>query len=74
MHCKGKTASELRCRDHTLNANRHGLIASAVSTKADGQVEPFASKFIIGDAKQFGDQKAQIAVGADKGYDTAEFV
>ena len=36
LYRKGKTASELRFMGHTLKGNRHGLIASAMVTRADG--------------------------------------
>lgn len=49
---------------HTLSDNRHGLIASAVVTTADGYAEREAAKVIMADAKQV----------ADKGYDAAEFI
>jgi hypothetical protein len=59
---------------HTLSDNRHGLIASAVVTTADGYAEREAAKVMIADAKQAADEKAQITLGADKGYDAAEFI
>ena len=43
---KGKTASELRFMGHTLSDNRHGLIASALVTQADGYAEREAAKLI----------------------------
>jgi transposase len=70
---KGKTASELRFMGHTLSDNRHGLIASAVVTTADGFAEREAAKVITADAKQVAYEKAQITLGADKGYDATEF-
>ena len=39
LYRKGKTASELRFMGHTLSDNRHGLIASAMVTRADGHAE-----------------------------------
>jgi|SRR5450830_16125 len=59
---------------HTLSDNRHGLIASAVVTTADGYAEREAAKVMILDAKQVADEVAQITLGADKGYDAAEFI
>ena len=59
---------------HTLSDNRHGLIASAVVTTADGYAEREAAKVMIADAKQVAHEKAQITLGADKGYDAAEFI
>lgn len=74
LYQKGKTGSELRFMGHTLSDNRHGLIASAVVTTADGYAEREAAKVMIADAKQVADEKAQITLGADKGYDAAEFI
>jgi len=74
LYRKGKTASELRFMGHTLSDNRHGLIARAVVTTADGYAEREAAKVMIADAKQVADEKAQITLGADKGYDAAEFI
>jgi hypothetical protein len=37
LYRKGKTASELHYMGHTLSDNRHGLIAGAVVTLADGR-------------------------------------
>ena len=59
---------------HTLSDNHHGLIASAVVTAADGYAEREAAKVMIADARQVAGEKAQITLGADKGYDAAEFI
>ena len=74
LYRKGNTASELRYMGHTLSDNRHGLIASAVVTTADGYAEREAAKVMIADAKQVADEETQITLGADKGYDAAEFI
>ena len=74
LYRKGNTASELRFMGHTLSDNRHGLIANAMVTTADGYAEREAAKAMIADAKQAADDKAQITLGADKGYDAAEFI
>ena len=74
LYRKGNTASELRFMGHTLSDNRHGLIASAVVTTADGFAEREAAKVVIADAKQAAHHKAEITLGADKGYDAAEFI
>jgi hypothetical protein len=74
LYRKGNTASELRFMGHTLSDNRHGLIASAMVTTADGYAEREAAKVMIADAQQAADEKAQITLGADKGYDAAEFI
>ena len=75
LYRKGKTGSELRFMGHTLTDNRHGLIANAVVTTADGHAEREAAKAMIHDARQAaGDANAQITLGADKGYDAQEFI
>ena len=60
---------------HTLSDNRHGLIASAVVTTADGHAEREAAKVMINDARQaLGEPEREITLGADKGYDAQEFI
>lgn len=60
--------------DHILCDNRHGLIASAVITTADGYAEREAANVMIADAQQIAHEQPQTTLGADKGYDTAEFI
>ena len=75
LYRKGKTASELRFMGHTLEGNRHGLIASAMVTRADGYAEREAAKVMIDDARQaLPDVQSAITLGADKGYDAQEFI
>ena len=75
LYRKGKTGSELRFMGHTLTDNRHGLIANAMVTTADGYAEREAAKAMIHAAKQAaGDAQAEITLGADKGYDAQEFI
>lgn len=75
LYRKGNTASELRYMGHTLSDNRHGLIASAMVTTADGFAEREAAKVMIHDAVQVkGDPEIEITLGADKGYDAKEFI
>jgi hypothetical protein len=74
LYRKGNTASELRFMGHTLSDNRHGLIANARASIADGHAEREAAKVMIADAKSAAGDQAQITVGADKGYDATEFV
>ena len=74
LYRKGNTASELRYIGHTLSDNRHGLIANARVTQADGFAEREAAKAMIADAVQAAPENAQVTLGADKGYDAAEFV
>jgi hypothetical protein len=75
LYRKGKTASGLRFMGHTLSDNRHGLIASAVVTGADGHAERDAAKVMISDARQaLGEPERDVRLGADKGYDAQEFI
>lgn len=74
LYRKGKTASELRFMGHTLSDNRHGLIASAIVTIADGHAEREAAKTMIHDARQVVGDEREITLGADKGYDAKEFI
>lgn len=53
--------------------NRHGLIVNARVTRADGHTERQAALSMVSDARQI-DPQATITLGADKGYDTREFV
>jgi transposase len=73
LYRKGQTASELRYMGHTLADNRHGLIANARVTHADGYAEREAAKAMIGDARQ-ANPDGLLTLGADRGYDAAEFV
>jgi IS5 family transposase len=60
---------------HTLSDNRHGLIASAMVTQADGYAEREAAKAMIYDAREvLPDEQTAITLGADKGYDAKEFI
>lgn len=74
LYRKGNTASELRYIGHTLSDNRHGLIANARVTRADGHAEREAARAMIADAVQAAADDAQVTLGADKGYDAAGFV
>lgn len=75
LYCKGDNASRLRYMGHTLCDNRHGLIANAMVTTADGYAEREAAKVMIKDAVQAtSNPEAAITLGADKGYDAKEFI
>ncbi|CAP64128.1 transposase fragment (plasmid) [Cupriavidus taiwanensis LMG 19424] len=75
LYRKGKTSSELRYMGHTLSDNRHGLVVSAMVTKADGHAEREAAKVMLNDARQvIEDLNVEVTVGADKGYDAHEFI
>jgi IS5 family transposase len=72
---KGNTASELRYMGHTPSDNRHGLIAKAMVTRADGHAEREVAKAMDSDARQaLGDDEREVTLGADKGYDAKEFI
>lgn len=74
LYRKGNTGSELRYIGHTLSDNRHGLIANARVTQADGYAEREAAKAMIADAVHAAPETAQVTLGVDKGYDAKEFV
>lgn len=73
LYRKGNTASELRYMGHSLADNRHGLIANARASLADGYAEREAAKRMMADARQ-ANPTGQLTLGADKGYDAAEFI
>lgn len=75
LYCKGDNASRLRYMGHTLTDNRHGLIANAMVTTADGYAEREAARAMINDAKQaVKSPDCEITLGADKGYEAREFI
>ncbi len=63
------TEAKLRFMTHALSENRNGLIVDVETTQASGTAEWEAAKRMIGRTVQSG-----ATVGADKGYDTADFV
>jgi transposase len=57
---------------HTLVENRNGLVMAAMATQADGMAERDAGLLMVqGLTKR---TRRQITVGADKAYDTQDFV
>lgn len=58
---------------HALVENRNGLIAGAMATTADGTAERDAALLLVDEAIRQGRGK-RITVGADKAYDTRDFV
>jgi transposase len=66
------TESKLAYLGHALVENRNGLIAAAMATYADGYAERDAALMML-DEKQK-KRARRITVGADKAYDTADFV
>jgi transposase len=57
---------------HVLVENRHGLIAAAMATQADGTAERDAALLMLSDLQE--GRGARIKLGADKAYDTQDFV
>src|SRR5450631_3113536 len=64
--------SKLSYLGHALVENRNGLIAAAMVTHADGFAERDAALLML-KQKQLG-RSQRITVGADKAYDTRDFV
>jgi hypothetical protein len=64
--------SKLSYLGHALVENRNGLIAAAMVTHADGYAERDAALLML-EKKQQGRMR-RITVGADKAYDTEDFV
>ena len=56
---------------HVLMENRNGLIVEACVTRADGNAERHAALAMI---ERVADRPSKITVGADKAYDTQDFV
>jgi hypothetical protein len=65
--------SKLAYLGHLLIKNRHGLIADAMATQADGTAERDAALLML-HAQWKGAPNRRRTVGADKGYDVREFV
>jgi transposase len=57
---------------HTLVENRNGLIVAAMATQADGMAERDAGILMLADLTEGG--RRRVTVGADKAYDTQDFV
>jgi len=64
--------SKLSYLGHALVENRNGLIAAAMVTHADGFAERDAALLMLQKKQQ--DRSRRITVGADKAYDTKDFV
>ena len=67
---RGKEA-KLCFMGHALMANRNGLIVGAAATRASGHAERLAAQHLIA---PHADRPQRITVGADKGFDTQDFV
>ncbi len=57
---------------HVLVENRNGLIADAMVTTADGMAERDAALLMLSEKQKH--RSRRITVGADKGYDSEDFV
>jgi transposase len=66
------TESKLAYLGHALVENRNGLIAAATVTQADGYAEREAALLMLADKQK--DSSRRITVGADKAYDSHDFV
>ena len=64
--------SKLSYLGHALVENRNGLIAAAMVTHADGYAERDAALLMLDQRQKDGSRR--ITVGADKAYDTKDFV
>ena len=64
--------SKLAYLGHVLVENRNGLIAAAMVTQADGLAERDAALLMLADKQQ--GRTRRITVGADKAYDSEDFV
>jgi transposase len=64
--------SKLSYLGHTLVENRNGLIAAAMVTHADGYAERDAALLMLEQKQK--NRSRRITVGADKAYDTRDFV
>ncbi|HEY3707017.1 MAG TPA: IS5 family transposase [Terracidiphilus sp.] len=64
--------SHLAYLGHTLVENRNGLIAAAMVTQADGYAEREAALLMLQDKRK--GRRRRITVGADKAYDTKDFI
>jgi hypothetical protein len=65
--------SRLACLGHLLIENRHGLIADAMATTADGFAEREAATLMVHEQWRRAPWRRR-TLGADKGYDTFDFV
>ena len=73
LYRKGRGKESKLCFiGHAMTENRHGLVVETEMTQATGTAERDAAKLMI-NAHDPGSQR-RITVGADKGYDTADFV
>jgi transposase len=62
--------SKLSYLGHVVMENRHGLVVGCQVTYADGHGERDAGRDLMGRIHR----KAKVTLGADKGYDSADFI
>ena len=62
--------SKLSYLGHVVMENRHGLVVGCQVTHADGHGERDAGRDLMGQIHR----KAKVTLGADKGYDSADFI
>lgn len=67
------TAAKLCYMGHVLMENRNGLAVDAVTTRVSGHAERLAALEMLDDVADL-DGGRRITLGADKGYDTRDFV
>jgi transposase len=68
----GGQESRMSYLGHVLVENRNGLIVEAMATTADGFAERDAALLMVHDRRRH--RQSIRSVGADKGYDTSDFV
>lgn len=66
-------AAKLCYAGHSLTENRHGLIVDCELTEANGACEREAGLRLVGRQRRRAGRK-RMSVGADRGYDTKDFV
>ena len=72
LYKKGKGKEAKLCfMGHGLMENRHGLLVDACLTFADGHAERVAALHMV---EPLADRPRRITLGADKAYDTEDFV
>jgi transposase len=72
LYRKGRGKEAKLCfMGHALMENRNGLIVGATATRASGHAERLAAQHLIA---PHADRPQRVTVGADKGFDTQDFV
>lgn len=72
LYKKGRGKEARLCfMGHALMENRNGLIVGAIATRASGHAERLAAQRLI---EPHAERPQRITVGADKGFDTQDFV